>query len=58
METLFLYNLVRPAGGVQEKVDIYVSTSIVISEAVDKEEWGLWVRSLVGVRTEIVNVER
>ena len=44
--------------GVQEKVDVYVSTCIVNPKGVDKEEWGLCVQSLGGVRTEIVNVER
>jgi len=42
VETLFLYKFVRTPGGVQEEyeVEVYVSTSIAISKAVEKEEWG------------------
>ena len=58
-DAVFLYELVR-APGLQEadKVDICVSAQIVISKAVKEEEWGYSMRSLGGIRTEIVNVER
>ena len=54
----FIYNLVRAAGVQEEhKSGYYVSTSILISKSVKKEEWGLFMWSSGGVLTESVNVE-
>ena len=39
-------------------VEMGVSTRIVISKAMNEEEWGCYMWSLGGIRTEIVNVER
>ena len=39
-------------------VEMGVSTRIVISKAMNEEEWGCYMWSLRGIRTEIVNVER
>ena len=39
-------------------VEMGVSTRIVISKAMNEEEWGWYMWSLGGIRTEIVNVER
>ena len=56
-DAVFLYELVRaPVLQGADKVDICVSAQIVISKAVE-EEWGYSMRSLGGIRTEIVNVE-
>ena len=54
-DAVFMYNLVQVAGVQSE---YYVSTLIVISKTVKKEEWGSYMWSLGGVRTEIVKVGR